>query len=74
MVWRDLTCRCIWCQRLLPTIEVLAEALGKGESEPEITVATVDCTVEKELCTQVFNIRVGGQSLGFGCGCLSPRR
>lgn len=51
--------RCIWCQRLLPTIEALAEVLDQEDEEPEITVATVDCTVETNLCTNVFGIRVG---------------
>lgn len=53
--------RCIWCQRLLPTIEALAEALERDENKREITVGTVDCTQEKRLCTEVFNIRVSAK-------------
>lgn len=48
--------RCIWCQRLMPTMEVLAEVME--ESGKGITVATVDCTVHKNLCTNRFPIRV----------------
>eukprot|EP00752_Nemacystus_decipiens_P004113 g3763.t1 len=46
---------CSWCQRLMPTLEVLAEVMQ--ESGRGISVATVDCTVFKQLCTNRFNIR-----------------
>lgn len=47
--------RCVWCQRLMPTLEALAEAL----SDTSIAVGTVDCTVEKDLCgKEKFGIRV----------------
>lgn len=40
----------------MPTIEVLAEVMEENGSG--ITVATVDCTVHKALCTDRYNIRV----------------
>ncbi|CAM9494222.1 unnamed protein product [Pylaiella littoralis] len=46
---------CGWCRRLMPTIEVLAEVMEENGSG--ITVATVDCTVHKALCTDRYNIR-----------------
>ncbi|CAM9930698.1 unnamed protein product [Scytosiphon promiscuus] len=46
---------CGWCKRLMPTLEVLAELME--ESGQGVSVATVDCTVEKKLCTDRFSIR-----------------
>lgn len=40
----------------MPTLEVLAELME--ESGQGVSVATVDCTVEKKLCTDRFSIRV----------------
>lgn len=40
----------------MPTLEVLAEVME--ESGKGISIATVDCTVFKQLCTNRFNIRV----------------
>lgn len=40
----------------MPTLEVLAEVME--ESGKGISIATVDCTVFKNLCTSRFNIRV----------------
>lgn len=37
---------CSWCRRLMPTLESLAETL----EDKDIAVATVDCTVESNLC------------------------
>lgn len=45
------TIRCSYCQRLAPTIEVLAESMTSKENvDKGITVATVDCTKEVNLC------------------------
>lgn len=54
--WKRDCNRCGWCQRLMPTLEVLAELME--ESGQGVSVATVDCTVEKKLCTDRFSIRV----------------
>ena len=40
----------------MPALEVLAEVME--ESGKGISIATVDCTVFKQLCTNRFNIRV----------------
>ncbi|CAB1097956.1 unnamed protein product [Ectocarpus sp. CCAP 1310/34] len=45
---------CGWCQRLMPTLEVLAEVLE--ESQRGITVGTVDCTTQQNLCTKRFSV------------------
>ncbi|CAM9113409.1 unnamed protein product [Discosporangium mesarthrocarpum] len=45
---------CIWCQRLMPTIEALAEEVE--ESEMGISVATVDCKTEQRLCER-FSVK-----------------
>lgn len=40
----------------MPTIEVLAEVMEENGSG--MSVATVDCTVYKSLCTDRHNVRV----------------
>lgn len=42
----------------MPTLEVLAEVLE--ESQRGITVGTVDCTTQQNLCTKRFPVRVRG--------------
>lgn len=42
--------RCGHCQRLAPTWEQLAEMLNEDDSN--ILIAKVDCTIEKELCSE----------------------
>lgn len=48
---------CSWCQRLMPTLEVLAEVMEESDRGKAISIATVDCTVHKNLCTKRFAIR-----------------
>lgn len=44
-----MICRCGHCQRLAPTWEQLAEMLN--EDDGNIRIAKVDCTVDKEICS-----------------------
>lgn len=64
---------CIWCRRLEPIWENTAKkVMGKHSQRAKITVASVDCTKEEQLC-QSYYVRAYPTILFFMNGDPKPR-